>query len=119
MPDVMPTGRISMTTVSRRTALALPAALLAAPALAQGFPTQPINMAIPFAAGGPTDTVGRLIAEAMSRDLGQSVLVVNVGGARGVSRRAARRAGAAGRPHHPAAPHRHGDDPDALPPPGL
>ena len=59
-----------MATVSRRTAPALPAALFAAPALAQGFPAQPVNMVIPFAAGGPTDTVGRLIAEAMSRDLG-------------------------------------------------
>ncbi|MCS6931815.1 MAG: tripartite tricarboxylate transporter substrate binding protein BugD [Acetobacteraceae bacterium] len=69
--------------IARRLVLALPAALLAAPALAQGFPTQPITMVIPFAAGGPTDTVGRLIAEAMARDLGQSVIVVNVGGAGG------------------------------------
>ncbi|MCX7684859.1 MAG: tripartite tricarboxylate transporter substrate binding protein BugD [Acetobacteraceae bacterium] len=72
-----------MTIIARRRVLALPAALLAAPALAQGFPTQPITMVIPFAAGGPTDTVGRLIAEAMARDLGQSVIVVNVGGAGG------------------------------------
>ncbi|MDW8397545.1 MAG: tripartite tricarboxylate transporter substrate binding protein BugD [Acetobacteraceae bacterium] len=72
-----------MTIIARRLVLALPAALLAAPALAQGFPTQPITMVIPFAAGGPTDTVGRLIAEAMARDLGQSVIVVNVGGAGG------------------------------------
>lgn len=72
-----------MTTLTRRTALSLPAAVLATPALAQAFPSQPINMVIPFAAGGPTDTVGRLIAEAMARDLGQNVVVVNVGGAGG------------------------------------
>ena len=40
-------------------------------------------MIVPFAAGGPTDTVGRLVAEAMTRDLGQQVIVENVGGAGG------------------------------------
>jgi tripartite-type tricarboxylate transporter receptor subunit TctC len=40
-------------------------------------------MIIPFAAGGPTDTVGRLIAQAMGADLGQTVVVENVGGAGG------------------------------------
>ncbi len=57
---------------------------LAAPALAQAaYPSRPITMVIPFAAGGPTDTVGRLIAQAMSADLGQPVVVENVGGAGG------------------------------------
>ncbi|UFN50135.1 tripartite tricarboxylate transporter substrate binding protein BugD [Roseomonas sp. OT10] len=56
----------------------------AAPALAQGaFPTRPISMVVPFAAGGPTDTVARLVAEAMSKDLGQTIVVENVGGAGG------------------------------------
>ena len=40
-------------------------------------------MVVPFAAGGPTDTVGRLIAERMSAELGQQVIVENVGGAGG------------------------------------
>ena len=40
-------------------------------------------MIVPFAAGGPTDTVGRLVAEAMTRSLGQQVIVENVGGAGG------------------------------------
>jgi hypothetical protein len=40
-------------------------------------------MIVPFAAGGPTDTVGRLIAEKMSADLGQQIIVENVGGAGG------------------------------------
>ena len=52
-------------------------------AMAQGFPDRPITIVVPFSAGGPTDTVTRLIAEAMSRDLGQQVLVENVGGAGG------------------------------------
>jgi tripartite-type tricarboxylate transporter receptor subunit TctC len=47
------------------------------------YPSRPITMIVPFAAGGPTDTVGRLIAEPMTRVLGQQVLVENVGGAGG------------------------------------
>lgn len=60
------------------------AALLSAPALAQApYPTRPITMIIPFAAGGPTDTVGRLIAQTMGNEIGQPVVVENVGGAGG------------------------------------
>lgn len=47
------------------------------------YPERAITMIVPFAAGGPTDTVGRLVAEAMSRELGQQVVVENVGGAGG------------------------------------
>lgn len=57
--------------------------MTASAALAQGYPERQITMVIPFAAGGPTDTVGRLIAERMSADLGQQVIVENVGGAGG------------------------------------
>ena len=58
---------------------------LTAPAIAQtDFPTQPINLVVPFAAGGSTDLVGRIVAEAMSQQLGQNVLVVNQAGAGGV-----------------------------------
>jgi tripartite-type tricarboxylate transporter receptor subunit TctC len=65
-------------------AVAAGAAAAAAPALAQApFPSRPVSMVIPFAAGGPTDTVGRLIAQVMSADLGQPVVVENVGGAGG------------------------------------
>lgn len=57
----------------------------AAPAAAQSdFPTQPINLVVPFAAGGSTDLVGRIVAEAMTAQLGQNVLVVNQAGAGGV-----------------------------------
>jgi tripartite-type tricarboxylate transporter receptor subunit TctC len=64
-------------------ALALGGALLSGAAMAQGYPTRAITMIIPFAAGGPTDTVGRLIAEAMGKELGQSIVVENVNGAGG------------------------------------
>ncbi|WP_020179198.1 tripartite tricarboxylate transporter substrate binding protein BugD [Methylopila sp. M107] len=52
-------------------------------AQAQDYPTRPITMVVPFAAGGPTDTVTRLVAEAMGKDLGQQIVVENVGGAGG------------------------------------
>ncbi len=52
-------------------------------ASAQNYPTRSITMMIPFAAGGPTDTVGRLIAEAMTKNLGQQVIVENAAGAGG------------------------------------
>jgi tripartite-type tricarboxylate transporter receptor subunit TctC len=52
-------------------------------ASAQNYPTRNITMIIPFAAGGPTDTVGRLIAESMSKTLGQQVIIENLAGAGG------------------------------------
>ena len=66
--------------------LALAAALLAAAAVqagAQSYPSKPITLLVPAAAGGPTDTVARLIAESMGRTLGQTILVENQGGAGG------------------------------------
>ncbi len=51
--------------------------------LAQGYPQRPVTIIVPAAAGGPTDTVARLVAGAMSQDLGQRVIVENVGGAGG------------------------------------
>jgi tripartite-type tricarboxylate transporter receptor subunit TctC len=50
---------------------------------AQTYPSKTLTIIVPFAAGGPTDTVTRLVAEAMTRDLGQQVIVENVGGAGG------------------------------------
>jgi tripartite-type tricarboxylate transporter receptor subunit TctC len=58
--------------------------LAAAPAMAQStFPTRQITLIIPFAAGGSTDLVGRVIAAKMSEELGQQVIVENRGGAGG------------------------------------
>lgn len=66
-------------------ALAFATALSMAPqaATAQSYPAQPITVVVPFSAGGPTDTVTRLVAQAMGQHLGQQVLVENVGGAGG------------------------------------
>ncbi len=68
-----------------RAMAALIACLLFLPffASAQTYPSRPIVVIVPFAAGGPTDTVMRLVAEAMTKDLGQPVIVENVGGAGG------------------------------------
>jgi tripartite-type tricarboxylate transporter receptor subunit TctC len=52
-------------------------------AMAQAYPTRPITIIVPFAAGGPTDIVGRLLAERMRAALGQSVIVENSTGAGG------------------------------------
>jgi tripartite-type tricarboxylate transporter receptor subunit TctC len=66
-------------------ALALGAALgsIGTQALAQGYPSKPITMVVPFPPGGVADTVGRPVAEAMSRHLKQSIVVENRGGAGG------------------------------------
>jgi tripartite-type tricarboxylate transporter receptor subunit TctC len=50
---------------------------------AQGYPTHPITMIVPFAAGGPTDTLARILAQRMAVKLGQSIVVENVSGASG------------------------------------
>jgi tripartite-type tricarboxylate transporter receptor subunit TctC len=52
-------------------------------AAAQTFPSHPVTMVVPFAAGGPTDTIARIVAERMGKSLGQTVVVENVTGAAG------------------------------------
>ncbi|MFO1350101.1 MAG: tripartite tricarboxylate transporter substrate-binding protein [Gammaproteobacteria bacterium] len=59
------------------------AVLVGAISAAQDYPSKAITMVVPFAAGGPTDTVGRLIAQAMGTTLGQQIIVENAGGAGG------------------------------------
>src|SRR5947209_3791571 len=52
-------------------------------ARAQSYPTRPISMVVPFPAGGPSDTIGRIIAERMRVSLSQPVIIENVTGAAG------------------------------------
>ncbi|KUL96985.1 hypothetical protein DK26_03255 [Bosea sp. WAO] len=71
----------------KKLALGVVAALaLAAPAQAQTkYPERPITMIVPFAAGGPTDVIARIVGENMSKTLGQQVVVENVAGAGGTT----------------------------------
>src|ERR1700752_2321856 len=64
-------------------------AAFATEAAAQSYPERPINVIVPFAAGGPTDVVARMLGEHMSRTLGQQMVVENVGGAGGSTRNTA------------------------------
>jgi tripartite-type tricarboxylate transporter receptor subunit TctC len=52
-------------------------------ALAQTYPSRPITMIVPFPAGGPTDTIGRIVAEGMRVSLRQPIIIENVTGAGG------------------------------------
>lgn len=58
---------------------------LLSPAAAETYPDRPVTMIVPFAAGGPSDVLGRLIGQSMSRTLGQTVIIENVGGAGGTT----------------------------------
>jgi tripartite-type tricarboxylate transporter receptor subunit TctC len=72
-----------MTRITRRAVLAGSAALAAAPAFAQAFPSRPISIVVPFAAGGSTDVVARIVAAKMSENMGSQVIVENRAGAGG------------------------------------
>ena len=58
-------------------------ALFVSTAIAQDYPNKPIKLVVPFAPGGVTDTSGRIVAEALSKRLGQTVIVENQAGASG------------------------------------
>ena len=64
--------------------LALAAALPSTSALAQSWPTRPVTMVVPFAAGGGTDVLGRIVGRRLSEVLGRQVIIENVGGAGGM-----------------------------------
>ena len=61
------------------------AACNGADAQAQNWPTRPVTMVVPYAAGGPIDTIGRIMAQRLSEVLGQTVIVENIGGAGGMT----------------------------------
>jgi tripartite-type tricarboxylate transporter receptor subunit TctC len=56
-----------------------------AQAQAQDWPTRPVTMVVPFAPGGPTDLIGRIMAPRMSEMLGQQIVIENMGGAGGMT----------------------------------
>src|SRR5438445_9020185 len=68
--------------IAHRAIIAFLLVLTSAPAVGQ-YPIKPITVIVPVAAGGPTDVVTRLIGDHMSRTLGQTLVVENVGGAGG------------------------------------
>jgi tripartite-type tricarboxylate transporter receptor subunit TctC len=73
-----------MTTFTRRTVLGQLSTLIATPAIAQPvWPARPITLIVGFAAGGPVDILSRIVAEGLSRELGQQIVVENKTGATG------------------------------------
>jgi tripartite-type tricarboxylate transporter receptor subunit TctC len=70
--------------VLRKLLAAVAAILVAGAAAAEEWPSRAVTMIVPFAAGGPTDLLGRIVAERMSQVLGQPVVIENVTGAGGM-----------------------------------
>ncbi len=71
--------------MKRLLAMAAILALGIAGASAQGFPARPVTVIVPFAAGGPTDTIARIVGDHFSRALGQQFVVENIAGAGGTT----------------------------------
>src|SRR5215471_2037578 len=74
-----------MARLARSVTGAIAVSLSVAPGLSQDWPARPVTMVVPFAAGGPADTVGRILAPGLSEFLGQQVIVENVGGSGGMT----------------------------------
>jgi tripartite-type tricarboxylate transporter receptor subunit TctC len=74
----MTARRASVATLAFAAALLLPGM-----AFAQTYPTRPITVVVPFPAGGPSDVVARIVTDGMSKHLGQTLVIENVGGAGG------------------------------------
>ena len=73
------------TKARRVVGLAIMAAGLSASALAQSYPSKPITMIVVFAAGGPSDTLARLLSDHVGRQFGQQLVIENVAGAGGTT----------------------------------
>jgi tripartite-type tricarboxylate transporter receptor subunit TctC len=81
--NLMSTGNTTMKRLLIAVTTAL--ALSAMPALAQKYPNRPVTIIVPFAAGGPTDIIARIVGEYYSKALGQQFVVENVAGAGGTT----------------------------------
>jgi tripartite-type tricarboxylate transporter receptor subunit TctC len=71
--------------IRRRALLGAAGSLLAAPALAQGYPSKPLQMVVPYPPGGGTDGLGRITADVLQEKLGQQIIIRNIGGASSVT----------------------------------
>lgn len=76
-------ARIRLHALAAGATLALLTAIGVPPAHAQAFPTKPINMVVPYPAGGPSDHIARQVQPLVSQNLGQNLIVENIGGASG------------------------------------
>ena len=72
-----------MNPITRRALVLLAASLLAAGAGADTYPSKPVNLMVPYPAGGPSDAIARIFSAPFARELGQTVIVENLGGASG------------------------------------
>jgi tripartite-type tricarboxylate transporter receptor subunit TctC len=73
----------SMFQRARRSLLASGLLLAAGAALAQGYPNKTVNLMVPYPAGGPSDAIGRIFTTSLGKELGQTVVVENLGGVSG------------------------------------
>ncbi len=74
---------MKQSTFPRMLAVVAGLALAAGTALAQGYPTKPVNLMVPYPAGGPSDAIARIMNTPLGKELGQQVLVENLGGVSG------------------------------------
>ncbi len=72
-----------MTKIQRSLALLAGLLLSAGAAIAQTWPTKPVNLMVPYPAGGPSDAIARILFNPLGKELGQQVLVENLGGVSG------------------------------------
>ena len=70
--------------MQRRHLMALALTMAAGTSFADSYPSKPIRLVVPFAPGGTTDIIARVISEPLTRNLGQSVIVDNKGGGGGL-----------------------------------
>jgi tripartite-type tricarboxylate transporter receptor subunit TctC len=72
-----------MNQIARRSIALLAGLLLATSAVADAYPAKPVNLMVPYPAGGPSDAIGRIFSTPLGKELGQPVLVENLGGVSG------------------------------------